>query len=188
MIVMAVICTKKGWNDIVGDGPHPSVEKPSAAGQKSTTLVLGLGNTILTDDGVGIYVVRRLKAKIQELNVEVKEASLGGLELLELMKGFHRVILIDAILTGKHEVGTLIELRIEDLKGGSAMLRHQIGLSEALGLGRELGMDLPERLRIYGIEVKDILTFSESCTPEIESRIPAIVEEIVQKEFPMVSH
>ena len=151
------------------------------------TLVLGLGNTILTDDGVGIYVARSIRDGIKDGHVVVKEASLGGLELLDLMKGFDRVILIDAIQTGKHEVGTLVPMRIEDLGGGSALARHQVGFQEALELGRKLGMELPEEIAIYGIEVKDILTFGESCTPEVEGCLPQIVETIMKNEFPLKS-
>ena len=151
------------------------------------TLVLGLGNTILTDDGVGIYVARSIRRRMENENIVYKEASMGGLELLELMKGFDRAIVIDAIQTGKHEVGSLVKLRIEDLGGGSALARHQVGFQEALELGRKLGMELPEEIAIYGIEVKDILTFGESCTPEVEGCIPQIVETIMKNEFPLKS-
>jgi len=145
------------------------------------TLILGLGNTILKDDGIGIYVVREIEKHLRDPNVVVKEASLGGLELLELMKGYDHLILIDAMQTGEHEVGTLIKLRAEDLKGGSAMSRHQVSFSDALELGRRLNMDLPEKIDIYGIEVMDIYTLEESCTPEVRARIPAIVDDIIQE-------
>ena len=147
--------------------------------RKRKTVILGLGNTILTDDGVGIFVVREVGKRLREPNVVVKEASLGGLELLELIKGFDHLVLIDAMQTGKYEVGTLIKLRAEDMKGGSAMSRHQVSFSDALELGRRLNMDLPEKIDIYGIEVMDIFTLGESCTPEVGARIPAIVEEII---------
>jgi hydrogenase maturation protease len=147
------------------------------------TFVIGLGNTILSDDGVGIYVVRELGNRINNPNVTVKEASLGGLELLDLMTGSDLVYLIDAVITGKHEVGTLIEMRIEDTSGGSAMARHQISLSEALMLGRRLKMDLPEEIIIYGIEVEDNMTLCESCTPSVAKRIPEIADEILHREF-----
>ena len=144
------------------------------------TVILGLGNTILTDDGVGIFVVRELKTRLREPNVAIKEASLGGLELLELIKGYDHLILIDAMQTGEHDIGTLVKLKAEDMKGGSALSRHQVSFSDALELGRRLNMDLPEKIDIYGIEVSDIITFGESCTPEVVARIPAIVEEIIQ--------
>ena len=145
------------------------------------TLILGLGNTILTDDGIGIFVVRELEKRLRDPNVVVKEASLGGLELLELIKGYDHLILIDAMQTGEHEVGTLIKLKAEDLKGGSAMSRHQVSFSDALELGRRLNMDLPQKIDIYGIEVMDIFTLGESCTPEVGARIPAIVDDIIQE-------
>ena len=134
----------------------------------------------MKDDGIGLYVVRELEKHLQEPNVVVKEASLGGLELLDLMKGYDHLILIDAMQTGEHEIGTLVKLKAEDMKGGSALSRHQVSFSDAMELGRRLNMDLPTKIDIYGIEVVDILTFGESCTPEVGARIPAIVEEIIQ--------
>ena len=140
---------------------------------------MGMGNTILSDDGIGIYVAREVDKLLSDYDVTLKEASLGGLELLELIKGFDHLILIDAVFTGKNEVGTLIRYRVEDLKGGSAMARHQVSFSEALELGRKINMDLPEKIDIFGIEVVDVFTFGESCTPEVEAKIPQIAQDIV---------
>lgn len=147
-------------------------------------LILGLGNTILTDDGVGIYVSREIKKKIKNKSVTVQEASVGGLELLDTIQGFNRLILIDAVVTGKHAVGSLIKMMLEDLKGGSAMTRHHVGLTEALELGKRLNMDLPETISIYGIEVKETRTFGESCSPELALQIPHIAEKIIRQELP----
>jgi len=150
---------------------------------KKPTLIIGLGNTILTDDGVGIYVSREIARRIGNSDVVVKEASIGGLELIESMAGFERAILIDAVNIKRERVGSLIRLRPEDLKGGSAMSRHQISFYEALQLGRELNLDLPDEIVIYGINVKDSMTFGESCTEEVESSIPNIVDQIIGNEF-----
>ncbi|OVE79158.1 hypothetical protein BVY01_03170 [bacterium I07] len=147
------------------------------------TLVLGLGNTILSDDGVGIYVTRLLQNRIDKKDVSFKEASMGGLELLDLMSGFHRVILIDAVQSGKVDVGTVVHMNIKDISGGSAMARHQVSLWEALELGKQMKMDLPAEIMIYGIEVQDILTFGESCTEALTDRLPSIVEHIINREF-----
>jgi hydrogenase maturation protease len=144
---------------------------------------LGLGNTILSDDGVGIYVARELKKSIPTFDVDFKEASLGGLELLDLINGYEQVILIDAVQTGKHPVGTLISLKAEDLKGGSAMTRHQVPFPEALALGHALHMDLPSEIKIYAIEVKDVMTFRESCTHDVQKHIPEIVQKIAEDCF-----
>ena len=158
-----------------GDGLIPSQEK--------NILILGLGNTILTDDGVGVYVAREIGNRIKDSTVQIQEAAVGGLELLNCITGFSKVILIDAVMTGQHRIGTLLKLKPEDFEGGSATARHQIGLHEALLLGRKLEMDLPETITIYGIEVKDILTFGETCTPEVHLSIPEIVNQIIENEF-----
>jgi len=153
-------------------------------GSKSPkTLILGLGNTILTDDGVGIYIAREIAKRIDDPNVSIHEASLGGLELLDPMLGFDRAILIDAYATENGELGSVIRMNAEDLKGGSAMARHQVPFHEALELGHRLRMDLPQEIIIYGIKVKDTMTFGESCTPEVQSQIPNIVQTIINKEF-----
>ena len=100
-------------------------------------------------------MVRALKRHLN--GIDVKEASLGGLELLEIMSGYEKVILIDAIQTGGNDIGALVKIRPEDLPGGSSMARHQVSLVEALELGRLLKMNLPESIVIYGVEVKDVL-------------------------------
>ena len=151
--------------------------------RKRRTLILGLGNTILTDDGVGIYVAREIGKHIQNDTVDIVEASLGGLELLDPMVGYARVILIDAMPLGDAEIGSLVKCHPEDLGGGSALARHQVPFQEALELGRRLGMDLPGEITIYGIQVKDTRTFGESCTADVASAIPQIVEKIIHDEF-----
>jgi len=143
-----------------------------------------LGNTILTDDGVGIYVAREIQKRIQNPDITIAEASLGGLELLDLMVGYDRVILIDALSFGNKPAGTLVKVGIDDLKGGSAMSRHQVPLHEALELGRRLNMDLPDEIIIYGIQVLDTMTFGEKCTPEVDTAISGIASEIIGNGLP----
>ena len=146
-------------------------------------LILGLGNTILTDDGVGIYVAREIGKRIEDPNVSIHEASLGGLELLDPMIGFDKVILIDAYKTENGEIGTITRMNAENLKGGSAMTRHQVPFHEALELAHKLKMNIPKEIIIYGIKVKDTITFGESCTPEVAACIPEIVKTILDAEF-----
>ena len=150
--------------------------------KRGETLILGLGNTILSDDGVGIYVVREIEKRVQNSLVVIKEASIGGLELLDIIKGFDRLILIDGVVTGKHRPGTLLKLKPDDLRGGASMSRHQVAFPEALRLGKKLNMALPEEIVIYGVEVKDPWTFGELCTPEVKVNIPIIATEIIRNE------
>ena len=144
------------------------------------TLVLGLGNPILTDDGVGIHVVRAVARQCpRHLAATFAEASVGGLRLLDTLKGYDRVILVDAIQTRDGLPGSVYRLGLGDLKtplhSGSS---HDLSLPEALALGRRLGMRLPsdDDLTILAIEVEDVLTLGEVCTPSVLRAFPRAVE------------
>ena len=148
------------------------------------TLVVGLGNTILTDDGVGIYVAQRAAACCQREDVTFTEASVGGLRLLEVIMGFDRVVLVDAIRTADGQPGDIYRLHPNDLVTSlHAGSTHDVSLPGALALGRGLEMALPadEDLVIIAIEVEDVLTFSEECTPAVASAIPEAVEAVLSE-------
>ncbi len=143
------------------------------------TLVLGLGNSILTDDGVGIYVARRLAERFKDRpDVAVAEACVGGLRLLEMINGYERLILVDAIQTAGGQPGAIYRLTPDDFADPrrAASLHsgcsHDMDLFTALEFGRQLGMILPKQFVIIAIEAKDVITFGEGCTPEVEAAIP----------------
>jgi hydrogenase maturation protease len=148
------------------------------------TLVLGLGNPILTDDGIGIHVVRAVAAHGRPDDVAFAEASVGGLRLLDSLAGYERVILVDAIQTPNGSPGAIYRLHPDDLQqslhSGSS---HDLSLSGALTLGRKLGMNLPdnEALLIFGIEVEDVLTFGEECTPTVQASIAEAADVICRE-------
>ena len=146
------------------------------------TLILGLGNPILTDDGVGIHVVRAVAAHVQPAGAVLAEASVGGLRLLDTLAGYERVILVDAIQTPGGRPGEVHLLHPNDLRtslhSGST---HDLSLPGALALGHQLGLVLPadEALTIVAVEVEDVLTFGESCTPAVAAAIPWAVEMVL---------
>jgi hydrogenase maturation protease len=146
------------------------------------TLVLGIGNTILTDDGVGCIVAQQLKRKLRSRDdVTVKETSLSGLSLLEEMAGYERLIIIDAIQTKSGKPGAIYKLSPEDFKIGHMAVVHDLGLFSALELGRKLGMDMPHEVVIFAIEAKDMATFSEKLSPEVEKAIPRAVGRVMRE-------
>jgi hydrogenase maturation protease len=145
-------------------------------------LVLGLGNPILTDDGVGVHVVRELVAHSLPDNVTCTEASIGGLRLLEVIAGYERVILVDAIQTSDGNPGDIHRLRADDLRASlHAGSTHDLSLPGALRLGRNMGMALPEdkSIVIIAVEVEDVLTFDEKCTPAVAAAIPRAAEAVL---------
>jgi hydrogenase maturation protease len=145
------------------------------------TLVLGLGNPLLSDDSVGIRVARALRDRLASRgDVVVDEDYWGGLRLMERMVGFDRAIVIDAIMTGR-EPGTIHHLASDDVPTQHSASSHDVNLPTALEFGRRAGAHLPaaQNILLVGIEAADIMTFSESCTPPVEAAIPHAVDSVL---------
>ena len=145
------------------------------------TLILGLGNPILSDDGVGCHVAMALKERLRESEVDVLEASIAGLDFLDMLTGYDKVIIIDAIQTGEGTPGQIYRLKPEILANTRhAGTPHDVNLATALELGRKLGLQLPQQITIFAVEVKDVTSFSENCTPDIKKAIPACAAMIIR--------
>lgn len=145
------------------------------------TIVLGLGNPILSDDGIGPRIAGELEGKFNG-NVTVMEASLAGINLLDLLVGYDRAIIIDAIKTGEGEPGQIYRLDIEEFKATRhAVSTHDVDLATALELGNRLGLALPRKIDILAIEVSETDRFSEVFTPEVAEAVPRCVEMIVDE-------
>jgi hydrogenase maturation protease len=150
----------------------------------SKILVLGLGNPILTDDGVGVYVVREVAARWRGDGVEFGEACVGGLRLLEVIAGCERLILVDAIQTLGATPGQIHRLAADDLRSslhtGST---HDFSFQGALAWGRRMGMKLPpdDSITVIAVEVEDVLTFGETLTPAIAEALPRAVAAVLDE-------
>jgi hydrogenase maturation protease len=144
------------------------------------TLILGLGNPILTDDAVGIEVVKKIAEKNHFTDVEIREASIAGLAILDEIDGFDRVIIVDSIKTGKNKPGTIMKLDRDKFNTTTQLsYSHGIDYFTAIELGRRCGVRIPELIEIYAVEIEDNLTFSEDCTPNVKGSIPVLAELII---------
>jgi hydrogenase maturation protease len=145
------------------------------------TLILGLGNPILTDDAIGFRIAQELKYKTSDL--EVIEASEAGIALLDYVIGYDKLIIIDSIKTGKGKPGELYKLELEDLKPTMDFSSsHGVDIATAFKVGEGLGYRMPKHVSIYAVEVRDNTTFGEKCTEEVEERIPFVVRQIIEEE------
>ena len=142
-------------------------------------LVLGVGNPILSDDGVGIHVARELK-KRKLRGIEVEELAASGLELLDVVRGYDKVVIIDAIQTTKGKAGEMHILEERDFeKSIHGSSPHGVNIATALALGRRLvPNEMPKEVVFFAIEAEDLLNVSESLTPAVERAIPGIVRQI----------
>lgn len=144
------------------------------------TLVLGFGNPILSDDGVGIKVAHEVAGKLNDPQVTVVETSAAGLSLLDSIVGYDKVIIIDAIQTEKGRAGQIYRMGAEDFSSTKHFISpHQVNLATALELGKMLNLAMPQEITVFAIEAKDITTFGEECTPEVERAIPEAIKMVL---------
>jgi hydrogenase maturation protease len=149
---------------------------------KKKTLILGLGNPILSDDSAGPAVARELESRLDPQEATVIEASLGGLNLLDLLVGYDRAIIIDAIKTKGGRAGDIYKLNPTALANTRYTASpHDVNLTTALELGKKLGLAMPSKIDIFAIEVADTERFSEECTPAVAAAIPNCVAMILSE-------
>jgi hydrogenase maturation protease len=130
------------------------------------------------DDGIGILTARNLRPRISQ-DVDVVESSLSGLALLDLLVGYDRAIIIDALFSGHHPPGTIIQLTMDDLSSVVAPTPHFAGLPELFALAQRLELDFPKELVIFAVEVEDPLTIGGSLSPAVEQALPGLMHQIV---------
>ncbi len=110
------------------------------------------------------------------------EASVNGLDFLELLSGYDRAIIIDAIQTDEGTPGQIYRLEPDILADTRhASTPHDVNLATALELGKKLGLPLPQQITIFAIEVKDVTSFGEKCTPEVTQAVPACATMIIKE-------
>jgi hydrogenase maturation protease len=148
------------------------------------SLIVGLGNPILTDDAVGPTVARLVHEQLNDPAFDLCEACVGGIDLVELLVGYDRAVIIDAITTRDGRVGDCYRVDLDQTHPSRRTgLFHEIGLVEGLEFGRRVGMKLPDTLHVYAVEVLDALTFGSEMTPQVLRAIPSVVEQILGEEF-----
>lgn len=142
------------------------------------TIVLGVGNPILCDDGVGIHVARQIKEKINDPNIVVDEAITGGMNLLDLMTGYDKAILIDAVNIKDANVGEVRCFPLSSLPTTHSDNPHDVSLVESLELAKKLGQDnIPKEIIVVGIVLKEIpYIFGEKLSPEIAKAVPKAIK------------
>lgn len=150
-----------------------------------TTLIVGLGNPILGDDGVGWRVAEAIKARLNDPDVEVLCLSLGGLALMEHLAGYRRAIIVDAMSSGA-PAGTLHRMTAREMDEISVQHTasvHDLSLSTALAFGREMGLNLPNEIQVLGVEARVEFEFGETLSAAVTAAIPEaarIVESWLQ--------
>jgi hydrogenase maturation protease len=158
------------------------------SGIKMKTIVIGLGNPILGDDGIGWRVVEQVTEEMEagpqngnSETIETECLAVGGLTLMEHLIGYERAILVDAITTGKVPDGTVRSFPIEALPNlaiGHFSSAHDTTLQNAIDMGRRMGAQLPEEIEIVAIEAQQIYDFSEELSAPVSNALPKAVKTV----------
>ncbi len=147
------------------------------------TIIIGIGNPVLTDDSVGLQIADRLRDRLHgRPGVTVTQLCCGGMNLMEAMAGYERAIIIDAMTGGGGSPGTIYTLGLEGLaRSRNTWSSHDATLSVAMELGGAVGLRLPADVRIWAVEADDVCTFSEELTPAVSRAVPLVVEDVVRE-------
>jgi len=141
--------------------------------------VLCLGNDLLADDALGFRVARALRRELGtggRSNVDILETPESGFALLDHLQGVRRLVVIDTVVTGATDPGTVLELKEGDLDGPRGGSPHYIGLLETLDLARALGLDVPDDVVIVAVEAGDYTTVGGEMTPPVgaAAKVPSL--------------
>lgn len=146
-----------------------------------STLVLGLGNPLMTDDGVGLAALARLESQYtMDSGVRLVDGGTWGMNLLPMIEDTRRLVLLDAIRSGAPP-GTLVVLERDELPRYFALKLspHQIDLREVLALA-ELRGTLPEETVAIGLEPEDV-EMGTALTSRLGDRVDALVDAAVER-------
>jgi hydrogenase maturation protease len=149
------------------------------------TLIIGLGNPILGDDGIGWRVVEEVaRQTVDRPEVETDCVSLGGLNLMERLTGYERVVLIDAIYTGSKPVGTVSRFVLSDLPdltAGHSASAHDTSLRTALNVGRSMDIPLPkdEAVTVIAIEAENVYDFTQELSAAVAAAVPLATQSVL---------
>lgn len=153
------------------------------------TLVVGLGNPLLGDDGVGWLVVDELERRLRSTQPprtggpEIDRCSLGGLRLMERLLGYRRAVIVDAMAGGIEPPGA-VRLRtlgqLPDASAGHLGSAHDASLQTALAAALALGASTPEEVLVLSVEAASVRTFTEELTPAVAAAVEPAVERLLE--------
>jgi hydrogenase maturation protease len=142
------------------------------------TLVFGIGNLLRSDDGIGLHIIESLRRENIGDAADLREGS-TGLDILDAMKGYDRMILVDAIM-GSGEPGSIYKLSVEDFQQTATLHSFSTHLNMDFFTIIELGEklfpgDMPKDIIIIAVEAYETTAISDQCTPKVAAAIPGAV-------------
>ena len=146
------------------------------------TLVVGLGNPILGDDGVGWRVIDVLD-ELDHEDASLQQACVGGVSLMELLVGYRHAVIVDAIIDPERAPGDVWRKSLSEVETRVAShldSTHDAPLPAAIEAGRAMGVDLPSDIEVVGIVIERGDVFGEELSDAIAAAVPVAAAEVVR--------
>ncbi|MFC2133100.1 hydrogenase maturation protease [Bacteroidota bacterium] len=143
-------------------------------------LVIGVGNLLLADEGVGIHIISHIKGLHLPPHIEIVDGGTGSFELINHFKNKEKVIIVDAIKANE-EPGTVVRFKLEEVnfKWNDLLSSHQLGLRELFHFSQ--GLKPKPEIIIYGIVPQDINSLCPQLSDTVRIKIPKIVAAILEE-------
>lgn len=141
-------------------------------------LILGMGNPILSDDGIGLRLAERLQKKIRGADVQMN--AMVGLNLLDQIIGYDRIFIIDAMTSPGGHIG---EMRVITETNGLGSFHlfssHGINIFDLMDLGKRCGYEVPELAAVYGIEIGNDVAFGKELSLCLQRCLNSLEDTII---------
>jgi len=140
--------------------------------------VLGIGNELMSDEGIGVFAAKELQTRDLPDGVEVMEGGTDGFGLINIITDTDFLIVIDS-LKGGSEPGTIYKFNVKEAPSCPDVFKtsiHQVGILEVLNLSELIGKT-PETI-VFGVEPKTI-SMGMEISPEIKKKIPRLLELVL---------
>ena len=148
-------------------------------------LVLGIGNPILGDDGIGFHVVEALQADPPPGNITFECVDASGFALLDYVVDYDRVIIVDAIMTVGGVIGSVYRLGLDNFRPSKHTISpHDTDLPTALQIGATMKLKLPQKIDIVAVEIPPVYEFSQELSDKVAKAVPEaakLVKELIMR-------
>jgi hydrogenase maturation protease len=149
-------------------------------------LVLGIGNKILKDDGIGPAVIQELRRFSLPKGVFLETANISGFTLLDIVTGYDTLIIVDAMKSGKSP-GEITWVDTDEYTLRTTIpSQHKMDIFHMLELGKQMGITIPVNVRTMAIEADDVTSFGETLSPEVAKVIPEAVVNLMEQIYSII--
>jgi len=164
---------------------HPAVgmaPEPARVCPEGPVAILGLGNPLLTDDAVGLAVAdacERLLAARPLPGVDVLRSTRGGFELIDLLRGYGRAVILDCLDVPAPRPGRVHRLGLGQVRGSARLVgAHDLSLGDVFALAAQLAIPMPAEVEIFAVEAADPRTLGQTLTPAVAAAVEPLARTI----------